>query len=119
MFGTNCYSYSTMILSTYLSLITTHTHLNVSFSPNLRKYFLKTKFPKTLAQDDWQILKYIRSQAQFLQRPSSKPYNLKNPDVDPSMGQSTVVKKIFKNMVPTAIVFVKWFSRLPKSNNYF
>jgi len=49
-----------------------------------------------LLQDDPRILKYIREH-KVLVPPSSNPYELKQPNKDPSMGQSTVVKRILKN----------------------
>jgi len=56
-----------------------------------------------MEQNDSRVLDYIKRK--YLEPPSTLPYNLQNPDVDPSMGQSDWVKKIFKNLVILMFLF--------------
>jgi len=55
--------------------------------------------PDSLSQDDPLILDYIKKNG-YLTVPyqGPDPYNLTKPNIDPSMGQSTVVKEILQNM---------------------
>jgi hypothetical protein len=54
--------------------------------------------PIVLQQDDPKIKKYIWDH-EYLVGPSSEPYNLSQPDKNPSMGQGQFIQKLFENKV--------------------
>lgn len=54
--------------------------------------------PIELPQDDPHILKYIWDNG-YMEKPSERGYNLKEPQKDPSMGQGQLVRKLLNEMV--------------------
>lgn len=63
--------------------------------------------PVILAQDDPRIISYILKNKNLLP-PSEDPYNLVQPNKDPSMGQGQYIRKLLKNMVSlyTYIIYI-------------
>jgi len=51
-----------------------------------------------LDQNDSRVIQYIQENG-FIHPPSFRPYNLSNPNIDPSMGQSKMVLHALKNLV--------------------
>lgn len=53
----------------------------------------------TLSQDDPRLVQYVRDH--HLTPPSTKPYNLNNPNIDPGdwVGLTPILRRLLKNMV--------------------
>jgi hypothetical protein len=85
-------------LVAFNQLITTMIRTSLLVDEDTIWFTLEDVLVGPLAQNDSRIVDYIK-QKNYIHEPSKLAYNLTDPDDDPSMGQSTIVKNALRSMV--------------------